>query len=42
VDAAFVALLRTEQQLLATLDADRGAELADTLRSLLRAATPRN
>jgi DNA-binding MarR family transcriptional regulator len=41
VDAAFVALLRSEQQLLATLDADRGAELADTLRSLLRAAAPR-
>jgi DNA-binding MarR family transcriptional regulator len=42
VDAAFVALLRTEQQLLSTLDWRRGAELADALRSLLQAAKPSN
>jgi DNA-binding MarR family transcriptional regulator len=38
VDAAFVQLLRSERDLLATLDGSRGAELADALRSLLRAA----
>lgn len=38
VDAAFVQLLRTERKLLAAVDDGRGAELADALRSLLRAA----
>ena len=38
VDAAFVALLRSEQQLLATLDATQSTELAASLRSLLQAA----
>jgi DNA-binding MarR family transcriptional regulator len=38
VDAAFAQLLRTERDLLATLDGSRGAELADALRSLLHAA----
>lgn len=39
VDEAFVALLRSEQQLLATLDDGRSAELAAALRSLLRASS---
>lgn len=38
VDAAFAQLLRTERDLLATLEGDRRAVLADALRSLLRAA----
>jgi DNA-binding MarR family transcriptional regulator len=38
VDAAFVQLLRSERELLAALDDSRGSELADALRSLLRAA----
>lgn len=38
VDAAFAALLSTEQQLLATLDATQSTELAASLRSLLQAA----
>jgi len=38
VDAAFAALLTSEQQLLATLDATQSAELATSLRSLLKAA----
>jgi len=38
VDAAFVALLHTEQQLLATLDDGQNAGLAAALRSLLHAA----
>jgi DNA-binding MarR family transcriptional regulator len=38
VDAAFVALLRTEHQLLGELDSARSAELAEALRSLLQAA----
>lgn len=39
VDEAFVALLHSEQQLLATLDGGRSAELAAALRSLLRATS---
>ncbi len=42
VDAAFAALLRSEQELLATLDAVRLGELANTLRSLLAAAAARH
>ncbi len=38
VDAAFVALLHTEQQLLATLGDGQDAGLAAALRSLLHAA----
>ncbi len=38
VDAAFVALLRSERQLLATLDGAQSTELAASLRSLLQAA----
>jgi DNA-binding MarR family transcriptional regulator len=38
VDAAFAQLVRTESALLATLDLARRTELADALRSLLRAA----
>jgi DNA-binding MarR family transcriptional regulator len=38
VDAAFAALLKTEQQLLAVLDGTQSAELAASLRSLLQAA----
>lgn len=38
VDAAFAALLGTEQQLLAILDATQSTELAASLRSLLQAA----
>jgi DNA-binding MarR family transcriptional regulator len=37
VDGAFAQLLRTERDLLATLDGGRGSELADALRSLLHA-----
>lgn len=37
VDEAFAALLHTEQQLLASLDGSRSRELADALRTLLRA-----
>jgi DNA-binding MarR family transcriptional regulator len=38
VDAAFAQLVRTERDLLATLEVDRRTELADALRSLLQAA----
>jgi DNA-binding MarR family transcriptional regulator len=38
VDAAFVALLHGERELLATLDPGRRGELADALRTLLAAA----
>ena len=38
VDAAFAELLRSERELLATLDAPSSAGLAEALRSLLRAA----
>ena len=40
VDAAFVALLKTERDLLATLPAGARAALADGLRTLLLAADP--
>jgi DNA-binding MarR family transcriptional regulator len=40
VDAAFVALLQTERDLLATLPAGERAALADGLRTLLLAADP--
>lgn len=40
VDAAFAALLRGEQDLLAALSQDQHAELADALRVLLVAADP--
>jgi DNA-binding MarR family transcriptional regulator len=40
LDAAFTALLRSEQQLLAALSEDQHAELADALRVLLVAADP--
>ena len=38
VDAAFAQLLRSEQALLAALDGQRSDDLADALRTLLRAA----
>lgn len=40
VDGAVAELLKTERDLLATLDGDRRTDLADALRCLLRAAEP--